>query len=179
MSLLEALLTEPLYDTPMDTSQQQDEEDASFIDDGAVDVEENTRVLGELHQDVLPLLEVRNPLPPGSDGTMFFFDIETEQTTGEHRPVLLTCTPVEPEDSTAVTNYYGLDCIEQFCRAVFTGVGDDEVEVAESLKRKDTYIAHYGGKFDFLPILEWLYVTGKIRPQAVMRGNSVIPSREY
>ena len=162
-------------DEDMDTSSSS----SPFIDDGDLDKDENARLLEEMRDD-LSSARARRDVVNADDGAtvqevktaeqkMYVFDIETDQSTEEHLPVLLIYTSLHlnPDDGSdeEIYSYFGYDCIDRFCTDIFS---------KEKAKTDEIFIAHYGSGFDFLPILRWLYQKAHYKPSVILRGNKVI-----
>ena len=192
------------YDEDPDEDEEAAEEDLSFVDDSELNVEETNVVMAEFTEFITNQEESRrvagreaqvartdtttSEKGSGNNGKTVFhaFDIETDQSSGIHKPVLLMCSvigvykcqeghnnkanSVEDVDNTEnenneVETFFGYDCVELFCNSLFRD---------ERYKKRETFIAHFGSGFDFLPILQWCYSTGKFTPYVIMRGNRII-----
>ncbi len=160
----------------------------SFIDDDVerLDQEENDSMLAELRADLSSdrarrdeAMDTDAPVVVAktAEQKMYAFDIETDQSTGEHLPVLLIYTSLHLNAAAAeassdgvaeneeIYRYFGYDCIDRFCTDIFS---------KEKSKTDEIFIAHYGSGFDFLPILRWLYEKAHYKPSVILRGNKVI-----
>ena len=183
--------------------EEEEEEDLSFVDDSELNVEETNAVMTEFaelitNQEESRRVAAHDAVVVGADATtsehhssgnkgktvFHAFDVETDQSSGIHKPVLLMCSvigvykcqedhnrdnSVEDDDNTENENeletFFGYDCMELFCNSLFRD---------ERYKKRETFIAHFGSGFDFLPILQWCYSTGKFTPSVIMRGNRII-----
>ena len=116
------------------------------------------------------------------------FDIETDQSkivqgtsNAFHCPILLVLTSLEemPNDQNhgietfcGCQVFRGYDCIDKFCRYIFMH--------PERKDRHETFFAHYGSGFDFIPILDWLQQQGEVDgcppliPQVIFQSSKVL-----
>ena len=130
-----------------------------------------------------------------SKGAYFAFDIETDQTsrvattTGDgdtastfHCPILLVLDSVDDTEIPADTCqtlqvsyeqvgtcriFRGYDCVDKFCRHIFLD--------HERKNKPETFFAHFGSGFDFLPILHWLHGNdSKIVPQVIFQSSRIL-----
>ena len=132
-----------------------------------------------------------------SKGAYFAFDIETDQTsrmvtttTGDgdmvasfHSPILLvldsvdsaeipdTCQSLQSSSSYEQVGtcriFRGYDCVDKFCRHIFLD--------HERKNKPETFFAHFGSGFDFLPILHWLHGNdSRLVPQVIFQSSRIL-----
>lgn len=116
-----------------------------------------------------PMDIVVDDTPTKTDEKIFVFDIETDQSSDTHKPVMLIVESISTSNTTTATVFKGYNCIDDFCTAIFK---DDEQKHV-----KQTYFAHFGSGFDFLPILEWLHTEARFLPQVIMQGTRILSMR--
>ena len=92
---------------------------------------------------------------------MVFFDIETQQETGEHIPTLVIAQTMLGEEEHV---FEGDTCIVQFLEYLLVHVEGES---------RTTVVAHNGRGFDFQFILRTLLEQGR-RPDVVMNGAKII-----
>ena len=84
----------------------------------------------------------------------------------EHVPVLSVVQNVEELEHI----YFGYHCIADFCASIF--------EHDARVRKQEWFIVQFVSRFDFVPILQWLYKQQKFVPKLVLlRDNKVISMR--